>query len=259
MTTRTLSLALAGALVLFAAPAAEAKKKKPRLAATYMVTISAEMKERWNFRDYTSFDCLDGMCTREQLGSGTASAHLRTRSPFPMMAIRGPAGRPPTLNLGSDGIPMQANWLRGGEMSIMYSGSWDAANEDIVEPTGDCGHLATKPFGSVGWSYESPGNLQLIVESEPLRPDCPDGPPSGVDWANDESPSLSDVLASVGKGKFLGAKQFSVRGTKSWTGTVRPMNRTDPLDTKIVNGEVTATWQWEATFRMKGAKKKKRR
>ena len=61
------------------------------------------------------------------------------------------------------------------------------------------------------------------------------------------------MLASVGKDKFLGTKQFTVRGTKSWTGTVRPFNRTDPLDTKIVNGEHTATWQWEATFRMKGA------
>ena len=50
-----------------------------------------------------------------------------------------------------------------------------------------------------------------------------------------------------------------MRGTKSFTGTVRPFNRTDPLDTKIVNGEHTVTWQWEATFRMKGAKKKKHR
>jgi len=257
MPTRLLPLALAGALILLVAPAAEAKKKKPRSAATYMVTVKASMQERWNYRDYTSFDCLDGMCTREELGTGTASANLSTREPFEMMVIRGPKGRPPTLNLGSDGIPMKANWLRGGEETITYSGSWDAANPDTAAPTDDCGHLAAQPFGSIGWSYETPGNLQLIVDSEPLREDCPAGP-SNVDWEGGESPSLSDVLASVGKDKILGTKQFTVRGTKSWTGTVRPFNRTDPLDTKIVNGEHTATWQWEATFRMKGAKKKKR-
>ena len=31
-----------------------------------------------------------------------------------MMVIRGAAGKTPTLNQGSDGIPMNGNWLRGG-------------------------------------------------------------------------------------------------------------------------------------------------
>ena len=259
MPSRLLPLALAGAVILVAAPAAEAKKKKPRLDATYMVTVKADKKEQWNYRDYTSFDCLDGMCTREELGSGSASAHLQTRKPFPMMVIRGAAGQTPTLNQGSDGIPMTGNWLRGGTMTTTYSGSWDAANPDLADPTDDCGNMTGHDFGSIGWSYDQPWNLQLIAGSEPLREHCPAGPPNGLDWANDESPSLTDVLAPVGKGKFLGTKQFTVRGTKSFTGTVRPFNRTDPLDTKIVNGEHTVTWQWEATFRMKGAKKKHRR
>ena len=93
MPTRLLVLALAGTVLLVAAPASEAKKK-PRLDATYMVTVKADMKEQWNYRDFLSYDCLDGMCNRETLGSGSASAHLKTRRPFPMMVLRGGAGGP---------------------------------------------------------------------------------------------------------------------------------------------------------------------
>jgi hypothetical protein len=254
MILRPLALGAAAAVALAAAPAADAKKK-PRLSATYMVTVKAAMKEQWSFRDYSSYDCLDGMCTREQKGSGTASAHLSTRRPFPIMVLRGPAGRPPTLNLGSDGIPLTGAWLRGGTMTTEYSGAWDAANPDRTEPTADCGQIDVKPFGSIGWSSEQPKSLQLIVESEPLREECPDGPPSGVEWENGESPSLIDVLARVGKGKFLGTRQFTVRGTRTWKGAVSSFNRTDPLDTKIVGGDQSVTWQWEATFRMKGRRR----
>ena len=153
---------------------------------------------------------------------------------------------------------MTGGWLRGGTMTTTYSGAWDAANPDTAEPTDDCGNLAEKDFRTVGWSADRPWSLALYVASEPLREACPDGPPNGLDWVGGESPSLTDVLASVGKGKFLGTKQFTVRGTRSWTGTVAPTNRTDPRDTRIVNGQKTVTWQWEATFRMKGAKRKHR-
>jgi hypothetical protein len=260
MPTRILPLALAGAVILVAAPAAEAKKKKPRLDATYLVTVKAEMKEQWSFRDYSNYDCTVGaMCAREQLGSGSASAHLKTRRPFPLMVIRGGAGRTPILNHGSDGIPMTGTWLRGGTMTTTYSGHWDAGNPDTAEPTDGCGNRTEKDFATVGWSYDEPWHLQLHAASEPLRDGCPDGPPSALDWEGDESPALSDVLARVGKGKFLGTKQFTVRGTRSWTGTVPATNRTDAKDTKIVNGQKTVTWSWEATFRMKGAKRKHRR
>ena len=96
------------------------------------------------------------MCTREQLGSGTASANLSTRRAVPDDGDPRPAGRPGDVNLGSDGIPMKANWLRGGEGHVTYSGPWDAANP-TSPPHDDCGHMAERPFGSIGWSYESPG------------------------------------------------------------------------------------------------------
>lgn len=259
MRTKRMLVVGALALTVVAAPAAEAKKRKLRSSATYMTTVKASMTEAWSFRDYWSYDCLDGMCTREQKGSGTAAANLRTSRPFPLMVIRGPKGRPPILNLGSDGIPMTGSWLRGGDMSTEYSGAWDAGNPDRYEETTGCGPVDVETFASIGWSYEKPMHLQLIMEGEPLREDCPDGPSSGLEWENDASPMLQDVLASVGKQKFLGTKQFTVRGTSSWKGTVTPTNRTDPADTKIVNGEKTVTWQWEATFRLKGAKKRKRR
>jgi hypothetical protein len=256
---KSVLLASAAALALLAAPAAEASKKRKKvpMAATYMTTVKAAMTESWNFRDYWSYDTPKGNNTREQKGSGTASAHLRTSKPFPLMAIRGPKGRPVTLNLGSDGIPMTGSWLRAGEMTTEYSGVWDAGNPDITEETTDCGPLDVKTFGSIGWSYESPGNLQLIVDSEPQRDECPDGPPSGLEWENGESPSLIDVLAKVGKQKFLYTKQFTVRGTRTWKGAVTPTNRAEPGGTKIVGGEKTVTWQWEATFRLKGARKRR--
>jgi hypothetical protein len=247
------------ALALVAAPAEAAKKKKPRSAATYMTTVKASMTESWNFRDYySSTRPSGGVDVREQKGSGTASANLRTRKPFALMAIRGPQGRPVTLNLGSDGIPMTGSWVRGGEMTTTYTGPWETGNPDVTEETTDCGKLDVNTFGSIGWSYESPGNLQLIVDSEPQRDSCPDGPPNGLEWENGESPSLIDVLASVGKQKFLYTKQFTVRGTRTWKGTVTPVNRTSDAGSKIVGGEKTVTWQWEATFRMKTAKRKKR-
>jgi hypothetical protein len=250
MRSLTIPLAVAAAVALVAAPAADAKKKPRRTSATYDVVIKAAVKESWSFRDFWSYDCLDGMCTRDEQGSGTMQGHLGTRRPFPVWVSRGLPGRPVLLNQGSDGIPMRGGWLRSGAHTTEYSGAWDAANPDTTESVAGCGHKSTKPFAILGWDYEKPTNLHLTVETEPLR-DCPDGPPSGLEWDDGDGPALGDVLAHVGRGKFLGTKQFSVRGSHTWHGTVTPFNRTDPLDTKVVSGEKTVTWQWTATFRMR--------
>lgn len=257
--TRTALLGLAG-LALVAAPAAEAEKRKPRLSATYMTTVKANMTERWDYREnYVSHEP-DGTNTREEKGSGTASANLRTRRPFPLMVIRGPKGRPPTLNHGSDGIPMSGGWLRSGEITITYDGPWGAANPDRTFETTGCGMIDDKPFASIGWSYDTPGSLQLFGISEPHRDDCPDGPLSGgYRWEGGESPMLTDVLAAAGKHKFLRTKQFTVRGATTWNGAMDPVSRSSKDGSFQRGGSSTVTWQWEATFRMKKEKRKRKR
>lgn len=250
---------MAGLLVLgstfIAAPPALAKK---RSAATYMTTVKVAMTERWDFRELTTHSDPDGTNSREEKGAGTASANLRTRRPFPLMAIRGPKGKPPILNHGSDGIPMTGGWLRSGSLTTDYEGPWAPANPDRTEPTADCGMIDVKPFATVGWVYGEKGKLQLFAEPEPLREECPDGPPRGLRWPDGDSPGLSDVIASVGKHKFLKTKQFTVRGTRTWTGTVDPVNRSSSSGSHQVGGSKTVTWQWEATFRMKTKKRKRK-
>ena len=248
---RTLPLlAIAAALLL--APAAEAKTPS---SATYLTTIKAQMEESWSFRDYWHYNCeVDAMCTRDENGDGKAAATITTRKRFPIMVIKGYQGRPPTLNLGSDGIPVTAKWQRSGQHSIMYSGAWDAGNEDQIFDNTGCGEITQKTFASVGWSFETPNALQLIADSEPLRDNCPTQP-GNVEWVNDEYPSLIDILAKTGKSKFLRTKQFTVRGTKTFVGTVPAVNTTDPEWTKQVGGEHKVTWTWRATFQKKKRRK----
>lgn len=252
---------MAGLLVLgttlLAAPAAHARKT--RSSATYMTTVKIAMNERWDYREFSSDTGPDGTNTREQKGSGTASANFRTRRPFALGVIRGPRGRQPTLNHGSDGIPLTGGWQRAGTLTTDYEGPWAPANPDSSEATGDCGMIDVRPFGTVGWVHGEKGKLQLIAESEPLRQECPLGPPRGLRWTDGEAPALNAVIASAGRHKFLRTKQFSVRGTRTWTGQVDPFSRSSPSGSYEVGGSKTVTWQWEATFRMKTAKKKAKR
>ena len=69
-----------------------------------------------------------------------------------------------------------------------------------------------------------------------------------------ESLLLQDVAASVGKGKFLGTKQFTVRGAKTVKGLIP--THTDWHFSQSGDAEVSI--RWEATFRMKGAGKARR-
>lgn len=254
-----IGLLAAAVLGLTAAPAAEAKKRKSRSAATYMTTVKASMSERWDYRDYMSDTGPDGTDTREEKGAGTASAHFSTRRPFPLMAIKNPNGQPPTLNHGSDGIPMKGSWVRGGELSVTYDGTWDAANPDTTADTSGCGMRDERPFVTLGWSYDTPGHLQLIGLSEPLRERCPRGPMSGsYRWAGGDAPLVSEILAKAGRHKFLRVKQFTVRGSRTWTAAVDPRNDSGPGYTRQTSGTKTVTWQWEATFRLKGSRKKRR-
>jgi hypothetical protein len=256
MTSRILSLALAGAVVLAAAPAADAAKRKPkRMSATYMTTIKVDYQSKWQYRQFAQHECLPGVCSREDKGSGSSTAHMKTKRPFPVMVIRGFNGRPPTLNLGSDGIPMAGEQIVQGSDTLTYGGPWAAANPDRADETGGCGRRTLDDFASIGWEdLQKGGGLQLGVDIDPFREDCPLGPSSGFEWEGGESLSIYDVVASVGKGKFLGAKQFTVRGQATRKALLPTRNEWHYSQ----YGDAEARLQWEATFRMKGAGKKRR-
>jgi hypothetical protein len=255
MTSRILSLALAGAVVLAVAPAADAKKKPKRLSATYMTTISVDAASKWQYRQFSQHDCLPGTCSKEDKGNGTSTSHMETKRPFPLMVIRGYNGRPPTLNIGSDGIPMEGEQIVQGTDTGTYGGPWAAANPNTAKETTGCGRRKLDDFATLGWEdLQKGGGLHLGVDVDPFREDCP-LVPSGLEWEGGSSLSIYDVVASVGKGKFLGTKQFTIRGSKSLTALMP--TRTDSYYQQ--SGDAEAKIQWEATFRMKGAKKKKGR
>jgi hypothetical protein len=253
MNPRLLALLPIAAITLAAAPAAEAgKKPRKRLSATYMVTIKATLDAKWQYHDHWATSCDGSSCTRTTDGSGTEHVHVETKQPFPVFVTRGYGGRPPGISLGSDGIPMRGSSLVQGTLTTDYAGPWEAANPDVVRPTTDCGQRAIDDFGSIGWSGDTPDHLMLLVDTDPLREHCPDAPPYPVEWENDEQPALQDVLGRVGKGKFLGTKQFTVRGTKTFKGLVPTVSE----EHRTQNGDAQATWSWRATFRMQGRKRR---
>jgi hypothetical protein len=254
MTPRMIPLALAGLVALAAAPAADAAKRKPkRTSATYMTTIKVSHQMKWQYAKLAQHEALPGVNTREEKGSGTTTASMRTKRPFPVWVLRGANGRPPTINLGSDGIPMTGEQIVQGTETTTYGGPWATANPNREAETTGCGRVTLDDFASIGWQDNTGPGLTLQADIDPFRADCPDGPPSELDWENGESLLLQDVVASVGKGKFLGTKQFTVRGAK----TVKGLMPTQADWHYSQSGDAEETYAWEATFRMKGAKKKR--
>ena len=65
------------------------------------------------------------------------------------------------------------------------------------------------------------------------------------------SPSILRLFPTKAPNKFLGTKQFTVRGQRTWTGVIPAF--TNGALTR--GGDTKVTWTWEATFR----KAKKRR
>ncbi len=257
MTPRMIPLALAGLVALLAAPAAaDAAKRKPkRLSATYMTTVKVSHAAKWQYRTFAQHEALPGVNSTEDQGSGSTQTWMKTKRPFPLMVIRGYNGRPPTLNLGSDGIPMTGEQIVSGTDTRTYGGPWAAANPNQAQETTGCGAAALDDFASIGWEDLQTGGagLQLHVDVTPFRADCPLGPQPEIEWEGGESLSLTDVVASVGKGKFLGTKQFTVRGAKTVKGLIPTRSEWHYSE----SGDAEETIAWEATFRMKGAKKKR--
>jgi hypothetical protein len=255
---RTLPLAAVACLgALIAASPAAARPKIPS-SATYTVTFKAQMDEKWQFLADYADDCeLTGaMCTRVEMGDGRATIQLKTRGPHTILVSKSYKGRPPMLNFGTDGLAVTGSSLRTGSLTTEYGGPWDAANPDTAQPTTDCGNRSVKTTLSFMWTVRNRVVPALTLDE--LRENCPDGPSQALDWAGGEPPSLWDVVATLDQKKFLRTKQFTARGTRTWTAAVEPFSRSDSQGHYTISGDKIVTWQWEATFRMKTKKHKRR-
>jgi hypothetical protein len=233
------------AVLLVAVPAAEAKKKKPLAEATYDVTVRATMDETWSFDERSAIDCLPGQCTRETKGSGSAHIALKSK-PTPWLVMRGANGRPPQINVGTgEGARATGGYLRQGDLSTVHGGEWAAANPPEIAPSTGCGNKTiTVDFNLF---FTKKNLLAPSASTDLLRDDCPDGPSTGLDWDGDESPSLGDVTTLTSQTRFLKARSFTVRGTKSWHASVAPPTGTYTWR----SGEKRVTWSWEVTFNLR--------
>jgi hypothetical protein len=251
------AVACLGALIA-AAPAAAKSRPKAPTSATYNVTFKAAMDEKWSSLSDYADDCqLTGaMCTRVTKGDGRASIQLHTRGPQSVWVLRGFNGRPPSLNTGTDGLAVTGGDLRMGSLTTEYGGPWDAANPDTALPATGCGNRSATTTVTFGWVARN--RLPPVLAYEGFREDCPDGPQEALTWDGGASPSLFDVVARLDQKKFLHTKQFTARGSRTWTGHVEPFSRSDSMGHYTISGEKTVTWHWEATFRMKGGKKRHR-
>jgi hypothetical protein len=247
MTRAVLIAALAAALTPATAHAAASE-------ATYEVTFKAQMSETWNWKESYADDCkLTGvMCTRDEVGSGSATVQVKSRRPTKMLVMRGPKGRPPVIGVGTgEGVPLTGSVLRNGSLTTTYGGPWAAANPNRKAEDKGCGRHTIK--SDVNFVWEGANRLAPLTTSLDLGDtDCPDGPSRPWEWANDESPSLMEAFTTAAPKKFLGTKQFTVRGQRTWTGVIAPFSN----GAMTSGGDTKVTWTWEATFRKVGSKRR---
>ena len=250
--------ATAGALALACLVPASAEAKT-RSEALYNVTFQATLKEEWQANEDYADDCqlLGIMCTRTENGKGSTKLTLRSKRPTRMLMMRGFNGRPPAIGVGTgEGIPLTGSILQTGSLVTDYGGPWEKANPDRKRPDEGCGERQISGSANFAWrgrNQVAPSVVQTIPEMA-----CPTGPGIAWDWANDESPSLGDVLAQASPRKFLGTKQFTISGRKSWSGQIEPTNRQDKMGHYRKSATTQSEWAWSATFRLVGNKKKKR-
>lgn len=251
LTRAALPVALLTCLAL--APAsAQAAKKSDWL---YDVTVTAELTEKWSFHEESHMGDAVEPCDRVQEAAGMAKIQLRSRRPTRVMVMRGPAGRPPMLNVGTgEGVPMTGTYQRDGKDETRHSGpKCGPANPPFDQPVSGCGLRPMKADWALVSQKRGTVYPQMIMDD--IREDCPSGPPNGLEWKNDLSPQLSAVTQQAPPSKFYGTKQFTLHGAKSFTGTVTPVN--EPHFQRF--GQAEATWQWETTYRLVSKKKRKRR
>lgn len=246
--TRPLRPLTAAAVLAALTPAAASAAPSEVL---YDATFKATMTERWQYDERYTDDChLTGdLCTRTTAGQGSAKVQAHSRRPTRMLVMRGAAGRPPVIGVGTgEGIPLTGSSVRSGSLVTTYGGPWSGANPTQRAATGGCGTKTVR--GSVTFAWRSSRALgPLSSELPPDHGDCPDGPNAPFTWTGGESPSFMDAVTTVAPSKFLGTKQFTIHGTRSWTGAVTPISRSDKQGSLSRSGTKTVTWQWEATFR----------
>ncbi|QEC46230.1 hypothetical protein FSW04_00680 [Baekduia soli] len=236
-------LAAGGAATATSAQARTAHR--PLAEATYDVVVRATMDETWSFDEQSSIACLPGQCTVETKGSGAAHIALKSK-PTRWLVMRGFNGRPPQINVGTgEGAQATGPYLRTGELSTVHGGEWAAANPPEVSPAQGCGN---RPLTVDFNLYFTRRNvLAPSASADTMRDDCPDGPNTGLEWDGGDAPSLGDVELATSQTRFLKARSFTVRGTKSWHASVAPPTGSYTLRT----GEKKVTWSWEVTFNMK--------
>lgn len=247
-------------LLAAAAPAVAALPAAPASAArsgtwAYDVTFKAELVQRWSHREAYTDDCrLTGeLCTRDRVGEGSTRTLLRTRRPHRLTVLRSRRGRP-VIGADADPVPLTGETVRSGSLTTTYGGPWKAGNPDHAAPTDGCGRHALREEVSFAWRGSRRVSPSIVVDV----PDgsCPTGPGAPPTWKNGASPSLMETLADVAPSKFLGTKQFTIRGHRASTGAWPARSSQGRTTTSSSSGEITATWTWEATFRL--AKRKRR-
>lgn len=246
-------IAIAGALLagLAAAPAADAASSGTYL---YDVTVKAEMKDQWSFRDEGEIGTPWEPCHVADVGEGSATWQLKSRRPKRVMVMKGSGGRPPMLNVGTgEGVELTGAYKRQGSKVVTHTGAGkcESGNPPQVAETKGCGTKSAGFDFNLAWVDMRPGKVYpSAVPSEPSE-DCPDGPGLALDWKDDVSPSIMEASTAISARKFLGTKQFTVRGNRTFVGTVPAAAGR--------SGQQTVSWSWEATYRLVKNKKQRRR
>lgn len=246
--------ALAAALLTALVPAsAHAAKKKTDWL--YDVTVRAEMTHAWNFHEEAHMGDTAEPCDRVQDAAGTAKIQLHSRRPTRVMVLRGQAGRPPMLDVGTgEGVPLTGSYRRSGKDEEQHSGPrCGPANPPQIQPTDGCGLRTAK--GSWSLAYTQRGSVAPVLMFDELRENCPSGPPHGLEWEADVVPQIGAVTTKVPASKFYGTKQFTLRGSRTFAGLVPAIN--EPHFQR--GGQAQVTWQWETTYRLVGKKTSKRK
>jgi hypothetical protein len=254
MHLRTSRAALPAALLtsLLAAAPADAAKRTDWL---YDVTVRAEMTEKWAFHEEAHSGDEIEPCDRYQDGEGSAKIQLRSRRPTRVMVLRAPGGAMPNLNVGTgEGVPLTGSYQRVGKDEERHAGPrCGAANPPFAQPVSGCGvKTVTADWNLV---FRSRGTVAPSLLFDDLRPDCPSGPPRGLEWDGDIGPQIGEATTRAAASKFYGTKQFTVRGTRTFTGTVPAMN--EPHFAR--HGRHEVRWDWETTYRLVSKKRGRRR
>ncbi|HEU4975915.1 MAG TPA: hypothetical protein VFT50_12550 [Baekduia sp.] len=267
------SIALAGAALACAAPAAAAEQPPSAHAAKrtaagpretpYDVTFALELTRTWTMDETWDLDCTGGSCHEQEHASGTEHLQLQTPHPQRVTVFSGIRGQPPMINGDTEAVLRLVGHHRlDGVHRDEFSGAWDAANPDQVDDTTQCGDRSVRSTMAFQWVTRNRlGLIPSFTEADALRERCP-GDGALENLTGDDGvpePTLMDVLGDVAQAKVGRVKDFSVRGTAGWHGTVPAIDRESDGDVLHRHGEERLSIQWRATFHQPRKKPHRRR